>query len=114
MSYLIHHEPTTPSTEMKKAIQVLAQAVSTPEQKEALDYLERELCLASAYITELQWDVEEGAALIKQTYITNDPIWSKEYLATWAVECFERLNDHKYRGLSCMVKDCETKEVCHG
>ncbi len=115
MNYLVHHTPSACSKQMKQALSVLDKASTTLEQKEALAYLERELNLALSYITELEWDTEEAAAFIKQTYgPSSEWVASLEYMEDWAHELHSRLNSHKYRKLSCLVKGdsfSETSEM---
>ncbi len=99
-----HHRPTTISPEMDKAISIIAQALTTKEQKQALFYLERELGMASAYITELQWDAAEAAALIGNYVHYPDWIFSTDYTQAWAKDCYKRLLAHREIQLSCMVE----------
>ncbi len=99
-----HHRPTTISPEMSKAIITISKALTTDEQRKALFYLERELGMASAYITELQWDAEEAAALIGNYLYYPDWAFSTDYLHGWAEDCYKRLLVHRETRLSCMVE----------
>lgn len=99
-----HHRPTTISPEMDKAIKIIAQALTTDEQKKALDYLEAELGMASAYITELQWDAAEAASLIGNYINYPDRALNTDYLQTWAKECHKNLLVHREIQLSSMIE----------
>lgn len=102
---LVKHEPNTLDPKMIKAFSILQDALITQEQKEALAYLERELNLALSYITELEWDTEEAATIIKQTYGPNSEwVASLDYMEDWAEECYTRLDAHRQRKLSCLIR----------
>lgn len=102
MEYPVH--PRNSSPQIDRAFSILKEALNTQEQKEALQYLNRELGMASAYIAELEWDVEEAAALIVN-YL-NHPEWSfsADYLESWTKDCYERLKAHREIQLSCMIE----------
>lgn len=102
---LIQHTPNVLSPKMVKAFSTIQEALTTPEQKVALAYLERELSHSLSYIAELEWDTEEAAAIIKQTYgPSSEWVASLDYMEGWARECYSRLDDHRQRKLSCLVR----------
>lgn len=89
---------------MNKAFSTIQDALTTPEQKEALTYLEREFHLAFSYIAELEWDIEEAAAILKQTYgPSSEYVLSLDYMEDWAQECYFRLEAHRQRKFSCLI-----------
>lgn len=102
---LVTHEPSTLDPKMIKALSTIRKSLATSEEKEALAYLERELNLALSYITELEWDTEEAAAILKQTYGPSSAwVASLDFMEDWAQECYTRLDAHRQRKLSCRVK----------
>lgn len=94
------HNPSTMTKEMTEALSKIKESLITPEELEAYFFLEMELQLAMAYITELQWDVEEAAALIRQSYF--EPIFPEKYRKEWAIDCLSRLVSHQQRTMKCM------------
>ena len=102
---LIHHEPNTLDPKMIRAFSTIQEGLTISEQKEALAYLKRELNLALSYITELEWDTEEAAAIIKQTYgPSSEWVASLDYMEDWAKECYSRLDAHRLKNLSSLVR----------
>ncbi len=99
-----HHRPTTISPEMDKAIKIIAQALTTDKQKKAREYWEAELGMASAYITELQWDVAEAASLIGNYIHCCDWVLNMDYLQTWAKEWHQNLVAHREIQLTSMIE----------
>ncbi|MDE5758145.1 MAG: hypothetical protein K2H85_05985 [Allobaculum sp.] len=102
--YGAYHTPSTSSPQVEGALATISEALTTTEQKEALAYLERELNLALAYITELEWEAEEASALIKQLSDAPDWNYSTDYLEAWAKDCCKRLDAHRLKNLSSLVR----------
>lgn len=102
--YGAYHTPSTSSTQIEGALATISEALTTTEQKEALSYLERELNLVLSYIAELEWEAEEASALIKQFSGTPDWNYSTDYLEAWAKDCCKRLDAHRLKNLSSLVR----------